>query len=101
MQEAEMDDHTRLDQRETTECALAETPEDDLGLRCAKLEELRGRATCSVEAAAELLGVGRSTAYAAVKDGSLPTVRISHRLLVPTTKLLTLLGYDDGDRRSD
>ena len=40
------------------------------------VQALRQRRTCSVEEAATLLGVGRSTAYAAARDGSLPTVRI-------------------------
>jgi hypothetical protein len=62
------------------------------------IEELRCRHTCSVEAAAVILGIGRSTAYAAARDGSLPTLRFSHRLLVPTSKLLALLGYEDSDR---
>ncbi len=48
--------------------------------------------TCSIDEAARLLGIGRSTAYAAARDGSLPTLRLSHRLLVPTAKLLGLLG---------
>jgi excisionase family DNA binding protein len=56
---------------------------------------LRGRLTCSIDEAAELLGIGRSTAYAAARDGSLPTVRLSHRLLVPTAKLLAMLGEQE------
>lgn len=51
------------------------------------LDVLGERHTCSVEEAARLLGVGRSTAYAAARDGSLPTLRVSHRLLVPLSYL--------------
>lgn len=58
------------------------------------IEQLRGRCTCSVEEAAAALGIGRSTAYAAARDGSLPTLRLSHRLLVPTAKLLEMLGVE-------
>lgn len=58
------------------------------------VERLRDRCTCSVEEAAALLGIGRSTAYAAARDGSLPTLRLSHRLLVPTAKLLEMIGCD-------
>lgn len=65
--------------------------------RCSSVEDLRGRHTCSIDEAAHLLGIGRSTAYAAAHDGSLPVLRISGRLLVPTAKLLDLLGCDDGD----
>jgi excisionase family DNA binding protein len=58
------------------------------------IELLQGRETCSVDEAAKVLGIGRSTAYAAAHDGSLPTLRLSHRLLVPTAKLLTMLGVE-------
>lgn len=67
-------------------------------LPCKKLEELRARATCSIDEASAILGIGRSTAYAAARDGSLPTLKLSHRLLVPTFKLMALLGYEDSDR---
>ena len=63
----------------------------------AKLDDLRGRATCSVDEAAAILGIGRSTAYAAVRDGSLPVLRISKRLLVPTAKLLAMIGLDQAE----
>jgi len=66
---------------------------------CRRLEEVRARATCSIDEASAILGIGRSTAYAAARDGSLPTLRLSHRLLVPTSKLLAMLGYEDSDRR--
>jgi hypothetical protein len=56
------------------------------------VDALHSRRTCSVVEAAAALGIGRSTAYAAAQDGSLPTLRISHRLLVPTAKLLAMLG---------
>lgn len=64
---------------------------NDQGL---KISELRERRTCSVEEAAALLRIGRSTAYAAARDGSLPTLRISNRILVPTAKLITMLGLE-------
>jgi excisionase family DNA binding protein len=69
--------------------------------RCSSAEDLRGRHTCSIDEAANLLGIGRSTAYAAARDGSLPVLRISGRLLVPTAKLLVLLGYEDSDRHPE
>ena len=53
---------------------------------------LEKRTTCSIDEAARALGIGRSTAYAAAHDGTLPTVRISKRILVPTSKLAALLG---------
>jgi excisionase family DNA binding protein len=51
--------------------------------------------TLSVEQAGEFLGISRSAAYRAVSSGELPSVRIGRRLLVPTAKLLALLGLDD------
>jgi excisionase family DNA binding protein len=59
--------------------------------------ELASRRTCSVDEAAAVLGIGRSTAYAAAHDGSLPVLRVRTRLLVPTAKLLAMLGCDDAN----
>jgi len=58
------------------------------------IADLRERHTCTIDEAAAALGIGRSTAYAAARDGSLPTLRLSHRLLVPTVKLLIMLGFE-------
>ena len=60
-------------------------------------ERLRGRCTCSIDEAAEALGIGRSTAYAAAREGSLPVLKMRNRLLVPTAKLLAMLGCDAAD----
>ncbi|MGO8684178.1 MAG: helix-turn-helix domain-containing protein [Thermoleophilia bacterium] len=62
------------------------------------LERLRSQTTCTIEQASQLLQIGRSTAYAAAHDGSLPVVRISHRLLVSVPRLLAMLGADEGVR---
>lgn len=61
------------------------------------LEELQP--TISVEEAGRVLGISRSTAYRAASCGQLPTLRIGRRLLVPTAKLLDLLGVaiDDSE----
>lgn len=48
--------------------------------------------TVSVEHAAKLLGVSRSTAYRAAAAGQLPTITFGRRLLVPTARLLEMLG---------
>ena len=50
-----------------------------------------------MDEAARLLRIGRSTAYAAAHDGSLPTIRVSSRLLVPTAKLLAMIGVAEGE----
>lgn len=48
--------------------------------------------TMTVEEAGELLGLSRSSAYRGAASGEIPTIRIGRRLLVPTAKLLDMLG---------
>ncbi|MBY5161459.1 helix-turn-helix domain-containing protein [Salsipaludibacter albus] len=50
--------------------------------------------TLSVEEASELLGISLRSAYKAAQTGELPTLRLGRRLLVPTPKLLRMLGVD-------
>ena len=52
------------------------------------------RQAYSVEEAAELLGIGRTTAYQAVWRGELPHIRIGTRILVPRAALDRLLAGD-------
>jgi excisionase family DNA binding protein len=47
--------------------------------------------TISVEEAARILGISRGTAYAHAHDGSLPTIRLGRRLLVPKAGLEKML----------
>jgi excisionase family DNA binding protein len=47
--------------------------------------------TVSVEDAARILGISRGAAYSHARDGSLPTVRLGKRLLVPRAALDKLL----------
>jgi excisionase family DNA binding protein len=47
--------------------------------------------TVTVPEAALLLGVSRMSAYAAVRDGSIPSLRIGRRVLVPRVALDRLL----------
>jgi excisionase family DNA binding protein len=49
--------------------------------------------TVTVEHAARLLGVSRSAAYRAAAKGQLPTISFGRRLLVPTSRLLEMLGF--------
>ena len=49
-------------------------------------------ATISVEQAGKLLGLSRSSAYRAAARGQLPTIVFGRRRLVPTTRLLEMLG---------
>lgn len=55
-----------------------------------KLDELPP--TISVSEASEVLGISRRSAYRAATRGDLPAIRIGRRLLVPTSRLLELLG---------
>ena len=48
--------------------------------------------TLTVDEAAALIGVSRSTAYDLVATHELPTVRLRRRILVPASALVDLLG---------
>lgn len=48
--------------------------------------------TLTVEEAADLIGVGRTAAYEAVRQGLWPSVRVTaRRIVVPTQPLLAML----------
>jgi len=53
--------------------------------------------TLSVERTGELFDVSRSNAYGGVKDGTIPSIRIGRRIVVPTAELLRLLGWDPAE----
>ena len=53
------------------------------------------RRTVSVEDAAVMLGVGRTTAYAAVRRGELASIRIGRRVVVPVAAIERLLSAGD------
>lgn len=48
--------------------------------------------TLTIEQAGELLGISRRSAYRAAHEGQIPTLRLGRRILVPTPRLLKLLG---------
>jgi excisionase family DNA binding protein len=52
----------------------------------------------TVEETAQLLGIGRRQAYEAVQRGQIPAHRFGHRWVVPTARLLAMLGleHDEG-----
>jgi len=56
-----------------------------------RIDQLAGRATLTIEQAAQLLGLGRTAAYDAARRGELPTRRLGRRLVVPVPALLTWL----------
>ncbi len=49
------------------------------------------RMTVTVEEAAEILGISRAFAYALVRKGELPSLRLGRRLVVPRRALEQLL----------
>jgi len=52
------------------------------------------RPTVRVEEAGGWLGLGRSSAYEAVRRGEIPVLRFGRALRVPTARLRVLLGLD-------
>jgi len=52
------------------------------------------RQTLTVEEAARVLGISRSSAYGAARRGELPIVRIGRRYVVPRAALERLLDQD-------
>jgi excisionase family DNA binding protein len=49
------------------------------------------RLTITVDEAAQKLGICRNAAYAAVKSGELPSIKIGRRVLVPLVALEKML----------
>lgn len=49
------------------------------------------RRTLTVKEAARQLGIGKNQAYAAARNGEIPTIRIGGRLLVPRAAFERLL----------
>src|SRR5680860_1538417 len=63
--------------------------------RLVRLDELPP--TLTVPEAANLVGLGLSAAYEAVRQGRIPAIRVSERrIVVPTAPLLKLLGIGTG-----
>ena len=61
--------------------------------------DLTDKATTTVDEAAQVLGVSRATAYAAVHAGEIPAIRVGRRLLVPTAWLRRELDPEAPDQR--
>lgn len=52
------------------------------------------RPTVSVPEAGRLLGLGRDAAYDCARRGDIPTIRLGRRVVVPTPRLLAMLGVE-------
>ena len=53
------------------------------------------RATFTVKEAAAKIGIGRSLAWRMVREGSIPTIRAGHRVIVPTSAVDEFLSKRD------
>ena len=52
---------------------------------------LSNKKTYTVDEFAHILGIGRGTAYAAIKRGEIPHLRIGRRIVIPTQVVENLL----------
>ncbi len=48
----------------------------------------------TITEAAEILRIGRNSAYEAARSGQIPTVRIGRKILVPKAQLAKLVGAE-------
>ncbi len=55
------------------------------------------RRTYTVDEAAEILGIGRNSAYEAIRRGQIPTLRFGRRVVVPREALEQLLRNTDSE----
>ena len=53
------------------------------------------RRTLTVAEAAACLGVSRNTAYEAMRKGTVPSIRLGRRILIPAQALESLLNFGD------
>ncbi len=59
------------------------------------MEKVKRPQTITVEAAARLLGVSRSTAYESVTRREIPSLRLGRRVVIPVAALEKLLSGAD------
>jgi excisionase family DNA binding protein len=57
------------------------------------------RLTVTVSQAAELLGISRALAYELIARDELPAIRLGHRIVVPTQRLLDIVLDSENDKR--
>ena len=58
------------------------------------IKAIQGNLTVSVETAGRAMGVAKNAAYAAVKAGQIPSIRIGRKIAVPTAPLRKMLGIE-------
>jgi excisionase family DNA binding protein len=54
-------------------------------------DDTNSKLTMSVEETGRALGISRATAYALANQGSIPSIRLGHRLLIPKAALEKML----------
>jgi excisionase family DNA binding protein len=67
-------------------------------IRGALLRALTEEVSVPVEVAGEALGIGRNSAYSAIKSGEIPSVRIGRRVVVPTAAIRKMLQIEEPHR---
>lgn len=60
-----------------------------------EVQAILSKPTCTVDEAKVVLDIGRNQAYAAVRSGEIPSLRLGNRILVPTRKLMAMLEGSD------
>jgi excisionase family DNA binding protein len=58
------------------------------------------RLTMTVEEAAEIIGISRTSAYLCAARGELPTLRFGRRVLVLVDPFFSMLGHEHDEARS-
>ncbi|MGW0048369.1 helix-turn-helix domain-containing protein [Nocardia cyriacigeorgica] len=61
----------------------------------AVIQRITDAPTVSVDDAAAVLGIGRSTAYNGVASGEIPSIRVGRRVRVPSNWIRERLSLDD------
>lgn len=64
-----------------------------------EVETMIEKQTLTIAEAAKVLGIGRAAAYEAARIGTLPSIRIGRRLVVPKAALSKLLNVAPNNER--
>jgi hypothetical protein len=73
---------------------MNDTSPEKRGPQPLTLDELRSRPTVTVPQAGMVLGLGKDAAYECARRGDIPTIRLGRRVVVPTPRLLAMLGVE-------
>lgn len=57
--------------------------------------QTEAKPTMSVDEAALVAGIGLNQMYAAVREGTIPSLRIGRRILIPRKKFMALLNGEE------